>query len=96
MSPFARAPSSTNAASCSGASSRMTGPEYGEPISSSGLQTYVIVPNPSNPASCSTSTAKKPVSRPPFMSETPGPRAMSPSTRNGRAATVPSSNTVSM
>ncbi len=30
------------------------------------------------------------------MSETPGPRAMSPSMRNGRSATVPSSNTVSM
>ena len=39
MSPFARAPSSTNAASCAGASSRMIGPENGEPISSSGLHT---------------------------------------------------------
>ena len=49
MSPFARAPSSTNAASCWGASSRITGTEYGEPISSSGLHTYVMVPNPSKP-----------------------------------------------
>ena len=30
------------------------------------------------------------------MSDTPGPRAMSPSTRNGRSAAVPSSKTVSM
>ena len=62
-----------------GASARITGRENGEPISSSGLQTYVIRPNPSNPASWSASTACNPVSSPPFMSDTPGPRAMSPS-----------------
>ena len=39
---------------------------------------------------------RSPVSSPPFMSDTPGPRAMSPSIENGRAAAVPSSNTVSM
>ena len=74
----------------------MIGPEYGEPISSSGLHTYVMVPKASNPASWSTSVATNPVSSPPFISETPGPRAISPSIRNGRSATVPSSNTVSM
>ena len=37
MSPFSRAPSRTKQASISFASSRMCGPENGEPISSSGL-----------------------------------------------------------
>ena len=39
MSPFARAPSKTNAASNSGAIALMIGPLNGDPISSSGLQT---------------------------------------------------------
>ncbi len=39
MSPFSRAPSRTKQASASFASSRMCGPENGDPISSSGLQT---------------------------------------------------------
>ena len=95
-SPFSRAPSRTRAASARSASARIVSRDQGEPISSSGLQMYVMLPNPSNPAACSTSTAKKPVSSPPFMSVTPGPNARSPSIRNGRSATVPGSNTVSV
>ena len=48
------------------------------------------------PSSRSARSAYSPASRPPFMSETPGPCAMPSSIRNGRSATVPGSNTVSM
>ena len=63
-----------------------TGPQNGEPISSSGLQTYVMRPNPSNPASCSTSTAKNPVSKPALHVRDARARARCrPSIENGRS-----------
>ena len=41
-------------------------------------------------------SAYSPASSPDFMSVTPGPWAVPSSMRNGRAAAVPGSNTVSM
>ena len=97
MSPLARAHSNTNAASTPPASSRMIGVEVGEPISSSGLATNHSRSNGSSPAArVSAESAYRPVSRPPFMSVTPGPNAWPSATRNGRAAAVPGSNTVSI
>ena len=72
----------------------MCGAEKGEPISSSGLATNVTMDRA--PMAWSAATARSPASRPPFMSDTPGPSARSPSVRYGRAAAVPGSNTVSM
>ena len=105
MSPLARAPSITSATSTVTAWALMTGVLTGDPISSSGLATNTMRPNGSGPRPRQPTgptrtrrirSAYKPASRPPFMSETPGPVAMPSLIANGRSATVPGSNTVSM
>ena len=97
MSPFARAHSRTRQASASSASRRMCGVETGDPISSSGFATKISRANGTPPiAARIAAIACRPLSRPLFMSVTPGPVAIPPWTANGRWAAVPSSNTVSM
>ena len=74
----------------------MMGPEYGEPISSSGLHTYVIVPNASNARLLQHLGRDEPGEQPALHIRDTGTARDIPSNRNGRSATVPSSNTVSM
>jgi len=85
----------------------MWGVLVGEPISSSGLamktsrskgdqtadSTASSAPTP--PSVRSAASACRPARSPPFMSVTPGPYARPSSMRNGRAAAVPASKTVS-
>ena len=95
MSPFARAPSSTKAASCAGASSRITGPDHGEPISSSGLHVRDRAERVETDV-LEHVGREEPREQAGLHVGHPGPTARSPSIRNGRSATVPSSKTVSM
>ncbi len=75
----------------------MCGVEVGEPISSSGLAMKTSRSNGIPPRSVMIAlSAYRPASRPDFMSVTPGPWAIPSSMWNGRSATVPGSNTVSM
>ena len=101
MSPLARAPSITSATSTVSVWALMTGVLTGDPISSSGFATNTMRPNgiapePPPPNARRMRSAYRPARRPPFMSETPGPVAMPSLMANGRSATVPGSNTVSM
>src|SRR5215211_6659726 len=95
--PLVRAASRPTATSCSAARASIRGRLNGEPISSSGEQTRVMAAKSSKPASSQrTSTASNPHTTPALSSVTPGPYARRPRLRNGRAAAVPASNTVSM
>ena len=64
--------------------------DVSEPTSSSHVNS-----NSTPPRSASEATAWMAVTMPPFMSNTPGPVARPSPTVNGRAANVPSGNTVS-
>ncbi len=74
--------------------SSMTGREAGLPISSSPLSTRRIGGR-GRPASASARSAHTACTRPDFMSNTPGPVTVSPSTVNGHSARVPLGHTVS-
>jgi hypothetical protein len=86
--------SNTSAARVDVAAVSMTGREAGLPISSSPLSTRRSG-GCGKPAAARARTAQTACTSPAFMSNTPGPLARSPSTRNGQSARVPSGHTVS-
>ncbi len=77
------------------ASRRMSGVESGLPISSSELMTTTLSAAGRSPSSFTARSACSICTRPPFMSKTPGPRRVSPSTRTGMSRRVPTGQTVS-
>ena len=102
MSPLARAHSSTKATSDSSAAARTSGVLLGEPISSSGLAMKTRRLKGSHVAGIAARSRAarrgrggRPAGRPSCRSR-PGRRRGRPSMRNGRAAAVPGSKTVSM
>ena len=92
-SPFSRAHSNTSAARAPAACTEIAGARR---RTSSSAQTSSRSSWNGRCRAAQVSTAIAASTRPPFMSATPGPKQRIPSRRNGRAATVPAGNTVSV
>ena len=93
MSPFSRPHSNTRAAAASSAWSHTAGARS-RTSSSAQIRNRSCENGRGRVANASITIAAS--TSPPFMSATPGPKQRMPSRRNGRSATVPDGNTVSV